>query len=89
MIQIAATLFLRNVARNYLGSGGGLRVRGENVTCNVSDSTIFALNRAELDGGGMQVSDVDSLNIETTTFVGNEATSGGGAAMTIVVGRRI
>ena len=48
---------------------------------------MFALNQAELDGGGMHVSDVDSLSVKATTFVGNEAASGGGAAMTIVVGR--
>ena len=60
-------------------------MQGENVACNVSDSTIFALNQAELDGGGMHVSDVDSLSVRNVMFAGNEAASGGGAAMTIVV----
>ena len=50
---------------------------------------MFALNQAELDGGGMHVSDVGSLNIKATTFVGNEAAAGGGAAMTIVVNRSV
>ena len=83
--MISATLFLRNAARNYLGSGGAVRIRGEDVWCDVFDSTIFSLNEAELDGGGMHASDIAGLHVGDTTFVGNEVRLGGGAAFSVLV----
>ena len=83
VLLIRSALFSGNFAHNYLGSGGGLRVGGVNVSCVVSDSTIFSLNRAELNGAGMHVSGVASLHVSRTVFIGNQAVNGGSAALSV------
>ena len=85
-IKISNTIFAQNEAKGYLGSGGGIRLQGKNVSCTITDSVSFTLNTADLDGGGMHISNQATADINGSSFVGNEASNGGGAALFILVG---
>ena len=84
-IEVSSSIFARNRASGYGASGGGMRLQGKGVRCTLSSSVTFALNSAQLDGGAMHISDQASTTIRHTTFVGNEAMVGGGAAVFILV----
>ena len=62
-----------------------MRVQGKNVRCTMTESVSFTLNTADLDGGGMHISNQATANISGASFVGNEAFNGGGAALYILV----
>ena len=84
-IKISNTIFAENEAKGYLGSGGGMRVQGKSVRCTMIDSVSFTLNTADLDGGGIHISNQATADISDASFVGNEALNGGGAALFILV----
>ena len=84
-IAISSTLFARNRARGYFGTGGGIRLQGRGIRCSLRKSVLFSHNVANLDGGGMYLLDQASSDIKSATFVGNEALNGGGAAIYVLV----
>ena len=84
-VAISSTLFARNRARGYFGTGGGIRLQGRGIRCSLRESVLFSHNVANLDGGGMYLLDQASSDIKSATFVGNEALNGGGAAIYVLV----
>ena len=88
IVEIADVLFARNRATGYLGSGGAIRMLGRGVSCTLTDSVLFTLNTANLDGGGVHLSELISANISAASFIGNEALNGGGAALFVLVRSR-
>ena len=84
-VAISNSLFARNRASGYLAAGGGIRLQGRDVRCSLRESVAFSHNVADLDGGGMYLLDQASCDIESATFVGNEALNGGGAAIYVLV----
>ena len=83
-VVITRTLFSRNHALSYMGSGGAIRLIGQNLTCNVSDS-VMVLNTAELDGGGIYIGLGPRVRVNGVSFVGNEVFRGGAPAIFAVV----
>jgi len=84
-IHISRTLFSKNAARNTLGSGGAIRLQGIGIHCVLEDGVSFTSNHAEFDGGAVHVSNVPSMIVRDTTFLGNEVIQGGAAALYVVV----
>lgn len=84
-VEITYTLFSRNKASQYLGSGGGLRIEGESMNCTMSKSVAFSSNIAELNGGAVFASAGTRLRIIDASFVGNEVAAGSSAALFAVV----
>ena len=83
-VAITRTLFSRNHAVSYLGSGGAFRLSGQNLTCNISDS-VMVLNTAELDGGGIYIALGPHVHVNRVSFIGNEVFRGGAPAIFAVV----
>lgn len=67
-----------------MGSGGAVRLNGQNLTCNISDS-VMNLNTAELDGGGIYIALGPRVRVNGVSFVGNEVFRGGAPAIFAVV----
>jgi len=84
-IVIEESIFSRNNASNYLGTGGAMRLQGQGINVNILNSVSFALNVAELDGGALYFADGLQAVISDTIFVGNEVYRGGGPALFAVV----
>eukprot|EP00210_Caulerpa_lentillifera_P003656 g3490.t1 len=83
-VNIFSTVFSKNIARSYLGSGGAIRLQAPNMKCTMEQGVSFISNVAELDGGAVHISGAKEIIVRQTSFIGNEVNQGAGAALYVV-----
>jgi len=87
-LNISSSTFSRNLADNYIGAGGALRIEGTMLECNVVDGVYFVMNKAYFRGGAVYVGLETKVRIEDATFVANEAINGGAGAIFALVSKQ-
>eukprot|EP00210_Caulerpa_lentillifera_P003658 g3492.t1 len=83
-VNIFGTVFSKNIARNYLGTGGAIQLQGPKMKCTMKQGVSFISNVAELDGGAVHTSGVLQFTLRQASFIGNEVNQGAGAALYVV-----
>lgn len=61
--------------------GGGLAVSGPLQNCTLGGGVQFQENTAAQEGGGLSASEMSTLTVDGTSFIGNTAGDSGGAAI--------